>query len=159
MAAAGRRRSEYRGRFRREAARMSRADFPEDIRGLIEDLEREGFKLVAESDHPWPGGPRLRLARRQMRGVSQVSLNVDHGMWEVMVKVGWHWYEPFWALRVVNGDSDERHALNHAELRKYTLQAVGGIRGTRADKRELRRRQRARNRALTRWAEGKGPHP
>jgi hypothetical protein len=138
---------------------VEQQEFPDDIRGLVEDLEHIGFKVATASDHPWPGGPRLELRRSGVRGIRSVQMSVDRAMWEVTVKIGRRWYEPFWALRVLDGQANQSRALSHAERRRYTVEAVRRIRGTRAERRELRRQQLSHRQAYTKWAMGEGPKP
>jgi hypothetical protein len=115
--------------------------------------------VVREEDGKWPGGPSLELERPRTHGVSAVRLSVDRGIWEVEVRVGRRWYEPFWALRVVAELPDQSRAFSHEERRAFTLEAARTIRGTVEERRRLRRRQKEYEHAYTQWAMGKGPHP
>ena len=89
-------------------------DLPADIAALIDDLEDLGFDITKASDAPWPGGPQIEL-RRAAGGIRAVRMAVDRGEWEVEVRIGRQWYEPYWALRVLDDKPDERRALSHAE--------------------------------------------
>jgi hypothetical protein len=84
---------------------------------------------------------------------------VDRGIWEVEVRVGRRWYEPFWALGVVTELPDQSRAFSHEERRAFTLEAARTIRGTVEERRRLRRRQKEYERVYTQWAMGNGPHP
>jgi len=132
---------------------------PSDIARLVGDLQALGFRVVRDEDGEWPGGPRIALERPRTRGVNAVRLSVDRGIWEVEVRVGRRWYEPFWALRVLAELPDQSRAFSHEERRAFTLEAARSIKGTREDRRRLRRRQKEYERAYTQWATGKGPHP
>ena len=134
-------------------------DLPRDIAGLVSDLEALGFQVVRADDGAWPGGPDIELRRKRSRGVSAVRLLVDRGIWEVAVRVGRHWYEPFWALRTLEGSRHQNRALSHEERRRFTVDAARNIKGTREERRTLRRHHNEYARAYTQWAMGKGPQP
>lgn len=102
---------------------------PGELAGLVEDLEKLGYQIVDSTDAPWPGGPSVRLHHRGESGVQQVRLSVDRGIYEVMIQVAGEWYEPYWALRALDGEPDQSRALSYAERRASTLDAVQCVTG------------------------------
>jgi hypothetical protein len=134
-------------------------ELPDGLAALVADLERLGFEVEREEWHPWPGGGDIELRRRRARGVSRVRMMEDRGVWDVDVQVGRGWYEPFTALRALDGVPHEQRALSHVERRVATVELVQRFTGHRAQRKAIKDRAKQLSEAYTRWAQGKGDYP
>jgi hypothetical protein len=130
-------------------------DLPSGLAALVGHLEKLGFRIVREESHPWPGGGHVELARSRGRGIGRVRMTEDRRVWDVEVKVGTAWYEPFMALRALGGVPHEQRALSHAERRAATVGLVRRFTDDRAQVAAIKERQKELSVAYTRWAEGK----
>jgi hypothetical protein len=130
-------------------------ELPSGLAALVADLERCGFSVETEEWHPWPGGGRIELTRPRGAGVKRVRMTEDRGVWDVEVKLGRGWYEPFTALRALERRPHQQRALSHEERHNATLGLVTRFTGNRVEVKAIKKRERELTAAYTRWAQGK----
>ena len=79
----------------------------------------------------------------------------DRGVWDVEVRIGRGWYEPFMALLALDERPHQQRALSHDERHKATLEFIQRCTGERAQVNAIKKRQKELAAASTRWAQGK----
>ncbi len=130
-------------------------ELPAGLAALVAELQRCGFSVESEEWHPWPGGGRIELASPGGAGVKRVRMTEDRGVWDIEVKIGGDWYEPFTALCALDQRPHQQRALSHEERADATLALVTRFTGERAQVKAITKRQKELTAAYTRWAQGK----
>lgn len=130
-------------------------ELPSGLAALVADLEQLDFRVVREESDPWPGGRHVELARPRGQGIGRVRMTEDRSVWDIEVKIGTAWCEPFMALLALDGVPHRQRALSHAERRAATLDLVQRFTGDPAQAAAIKQRQKELSEAYTRWAEGK----
>ena len=101
------------------------AELPAELRDLVENLEQNGFSVVAERyDEAHFGNRFVELIDPSRDSGNAVRVVRDRGLWSVEILVGGKWRDPYKVVLALNGSAYSTRACSHEERHQLTLEAL-----------------------------------
>lgn len=100
-------------------ARVAFVELPAGVATLKDELEKLGYRVVAEEGGAWPWAEFV--LKHPTHPASHVRLGHDRRAWAVEVLVAGAWRSSYTALLALRGAAHQTRALSHDERRESTM--------------------------------------